>query len=113
MVVKAEAFRKVGRFDSNTFMFAEEMILSELLKRQGYSYYFYDEYTVLHDHGASVKKAMSVLRGYEKAFESICYYYVQYRNTPAIVIGLAKVNFSIYKSMLWMKEKIKEFIKHE
>lgn len=113
MVVKAEAFRKVGRFDSNTFMFAEEMILSELLKRQGYSYYFYDEYTVLHDHGASVKKAMSVLRGYEKAFESICYYYVQYRNTPAIVIGLAKVNFSIYKSMLWLKEKIKEFIKHE
>ena len=36
MIIKCDAFREASRFDPNTFMFAEEPILSERLLKIGY-----------------------------------------------------------------------------
>lgn len=96
MIVRASAFCDVGRFDSETFMFAEEMILSERLAKKGYYFYFYNDYTVVHEHGTTVKKSASAIRAEKWAFQSCCYYYKKYRNTSEIIIFLAKVNFEVY-----------------
>lgn len=108
MIVKAAAFREAGRFDPNTFMFAEEMILSERLAPQGYCTYFYNDYVVVHDHGETVKKAMSLIQGYQRAFESCCYYYRRYRNASAFMIRVAELNFEVYKIYLRVLEKLKK-----
>lgn len=110
MVIRAKAFRKVEGFDPNTFMFVEEMILSERLSKKGYYNYFYNGYSVIHEHGASVKKTASAVEAEQWSFDSLCYYYKTYRNTPDFLIKIAKVNFVIYKSMIPLKVIIQKLI---
>lgn len=110
MVIRADAFQKAGRFDANTFMFAEEMILSERLEKIGFYCYFYDDYTVIHEHGTTVKKKASAVRAEKWAFDSCCYYYEKYRKTNKVILKWAKINFKIfllYFSIIlyWKKRK--------
>ena len=107
MIIKCDAFREASRFDPNTFMFAEEPILSERLLKIGYKTFFYNEWTVIHEHGASISKANSQLASEQWAFDSCCYYYREYRKTSNFTIKVAELNFHIYKRFLKMRLKLK------
>lgn len=108
MIIKAVPFRLAGRFDPNTFMFAEEMILSERLNSIGYKMYYYNDYTIVHEHGASVKKVSSVIKSEQWSFDSCCYYFERYRKTGCGIIKIAKLNFKIYKCILYLKNWLKK-----
>lgn len=50
LMVRAEAFFEAGCFDEQTFLYAEEPILSERLSRIGKRCWFCPSVTVVHDH---------------------------------------------------------------
>lgn len=110
MIIRAKAFCEAGRFDPKTFMFAEEMILSERLVRINYKNYFYNDITVVHEHGASVKKAATAIRSEQWAFESCCYYFKTYRGTSKMLISFAKLNFEVYKLQMRFRIFVKKII---
>lgn len=107
LFVKAEPFEKVNGFDPKTFMYAEEMILSEKLRKYNYYCYYWNDMIVIHEHGATTKKTSSILQNLTWSFQSCFYYYEKYRHTSFILLFLAKINFNVYKMIL----KIAWFIK--
>lgn len=110
MFVRSDAFWKVAGFDPNTFLYAEELILSEKMLHCGYVTFFYQPMKVIHAHGVTVKKAISVIKNVEISFQSNCYYYQHYRNTSSAIIRLAKGNFSVYKVLYFAKQLIKKVV---
>lgn len=111
MIVKAQCFELVGGFDTKTFLFAEEPILSERLLKKHFKTYFYNEWTIVHEHGASIKKIGYVLKSEQWAFDSNCYYYKQYRNVSNVVLFIAKINFAFYKLSTSLIDKLKNVIR--
>lgn len=101
MLMKADVFFDIGCFDENTFLYAEEVILSERLSRAGKKVYFYDGVTIVHEGGVTTKgndigEKKSYIAKRNRIFESEMYFYSQYKNVNGIVIGLAKLCFSFY-----------------
>jgi GT2 family glycosyltransferase len=107
MMIRASAFHKAEMFDPNTFLYAEEPILSRRMERAGYSVWFLRELTVIHKHAQTTRNALSRLRIMELDFNSMWYYYKTYTSASNFVLGLAKCNFAIFKCIhpIWNKLK--------
>ena len=81
----ADDFQAVGGFDEATFLYGEEVMLSERCKRIGKRAYFDSSVTVTHKGGNSTKNLRSeALRRYLR--QSNAHYYREYlRSNPLIV----------------------------
>ena len=91
LMVRADAFFEVGCFDENTFLYAEEPILSERLAAIGKRCWFCPSVIVVHEHGAVIgssykRKEMDLMQ-----FRSMAYYYRHYRKYPAWEISLVRM----------------------
>ena len=89
LMVDADAFLRVGGFDEETFLYAEENILSERMRRIGRICYFYPEVTAVHAHGATISRHFSRSRALQAQFRSMAYYYRRYRHYPRWKTALA------------------------
>lgn len=98
-MTRAKDYLDCGMMDSNTFLFAEEQILSERMNKIGKKVYYYPEVAVIHEHGQTIKEYFSMVASREMKFVSDCYYYTTYRKTPNWQINLAKFTY-------WLKKKI-------
>ena len=110
LFIRSTNFIEVDRFDSHTFMYAEEIILSEKLNKINKKVYFDNDINVIHAHGETVNKTTSVVRGLYWSFESTLYYFEKYRNIPSIITKLAKINFTLYIQLYQFKQKIKKIM---
>lgn len=98
-MVRAKDFFHCGMMDSNTFMYAEELILSERMKAIGKGVYYYPKATVIHAHGATTgKHAQNKSREWQ--FESLMYYYITYHHINSLMLQLGRMTH-------WLKKKIK------
>ncbi len=112
-VVRAEAFFDCGMFDPNTFLYAEELILSRRMERQGYEVWFCRELEIIHKHAQTTQNAFSAFRMLEIDFQSVSYYYKTYTDTSSLLLLLAKCNFKIYKYTYFVWNKVKVLRKGE
>lgn len=106
MIVEAKKFQEIKGFDENTFLYCEEVILAERLRKQAYHMYYENSVKVLHEHGQTVKNAYSVLRGIELSFQSSLYYYTNYRKLNRIVIRFARLNYAVFAKLFAFKKKL-------
>ncbi len=98
MLVDLEVMEKMGWFDENTFLYAEEPILAEKLLKHGYRMAYTDSVYVRHMHGSSTSKMKRKVTT-SIALESELYYLKKYRNYGKVRLFLAKVGF-LYKNMV-------------
>jgi GT2 family glycosyltransferase len=84
MLFRASAINMIGAFDENTFLYYEEAILSEKLRRQGLLTYVVPSGLVIHKHAAIIKRLpeANILR---YGLKSQYYYLIRYRNHSRIV----------------------------
>lgn len=113
MLIKAAPFKEVERFDSNTFMFGEEMILSERLEKKGFKTFYCSNYTVLHEHGVTVKNTSTILQTDDWCFNSELYYCKAYRNIGCIFYYFAVLNRFFNRTAIVFKEFIKKLLLKE
>ncbi len=106
MFIRAKAFEKAGMFDQNTFLYAEEMILSKRLERVGYNIYFLREIEIIHNHAQTTKKTISQLKSTEIDFHANYYFYKNYTDASAATLFLAKVSFKLLKCGVILKSII-------
>jgi GT2 family glycosyltransferase len=78
-----EAWELAGGMDPHTFLYAEEPILSERMLRVGRKTYFLPTVTVVHEHGATIRKHMGSRKAAWLQYRSNAYYYRSYRGCPA------------------------------
>ena len=105
-ITDAERFDSVGGFDEHTFLFYEEVILAERLRKRNYSMYYTDDVRIIHEHGETVKSAFSVIRSIDISFRSALYYFGEYRHIPKPVIILAYCNYGIFRLLFRIKKAI-------
>jgi len=97
MLVDLNVLEKVGYFDENTFLYAEEPILAEKLKSIGYRMAYYPKVYVRHLHGVSTIE-FGDKRRYFMQLEADLYYYKKYRGYNKFQLLLVKLgrNYSFY-----------------
>ena len=106
LFLRSNAFNMVEGFDEHTFLFAEEMILSERMLQAGYKCYFFNELTVVHEHGATRKNTNSVINSFKWSFESCLYYCKEYRNVSLIIAAIAKMHFACFLLLYRIKHSV-------
>ena len=99
-LMNAKDFFDCDMMDSNTFLYAEEIILSERIKLLGKKNYYLPSVTVIHAHGVTTSKflnnnLMSIIQ-----FKSEFYYYNKYIKVSKIVLLIGKISFYIYISLI-------------
>ena len=96
-IVKAQEFYRCGMFDPHTFLYAEELILSERMKRIGLNAYYYPKVCVIHEHGKTTSK-FPQNQTQDIQFESDMYYFKEYRHTNWFLLLLGEVTHFLRKS---------------
>ena len=96
-MVKAEDYFACGEMDPNTFLYSEEMILSERLRKIGKGVYYYPEVSVVHEHGATTRKYYDKVRIRELKYQSEKYYYTTYIGTPKWQFPVGNLTYSLKK----------------
>ena len=96
-MVKADDYFACGEMDPNTFLYSEEMILSERLKKIGKRVYYFPEVSVVHEHGATTRKYYDKVRIRELKYWSEKYYYKTYIGTPKWQFPVGDLTYSLKK----------------
>ncbi|NMA47716.1 MAG: glycosyltransferase family 2 protein [Lentisphaerae bacterium] len=97
VLVDADAFAAVGGFDDRTFLYNEEMILSERMARQGFKAYYYPKVSVLHYERASTKGTAVEQRRAKISQQSLKIYYRYYRHASWVSIFLLDLAEAVYR----------------
>jgi len=92
-MVDARDFFECGEMDPNTFLYGEEMILSERMKKIGKQIYYLPSAAVVHEHGMTTTKYYNTLKIRQMKLESDSYYYRNYIGTPRWQIALARFTY--------------------
>lgn len=90
LMVEAEAFFRAGMFDENTFLYAEENILSERLGTIGKGCWFNPSVQVVHEHGSTVNEHLRNKESALMQFRSMAYYYMHYKGYSHLSSVLAE-----------------------
>ena len=104
MLVRRSSFEAVGGFDEHTFLYMEEGILAERLRRLGLGEYYVDEVAIRHEEGGSTgstrtrdRKALdNLLKKRKRVFDSEMYYFRKYRKTPDLLLSAASFSFAFF-----------------
>jgi GT2 family glycosyltransferase len=89
MVVDNNKLKEIDFFDENTFLYAEEPILSEKLIKKGYKTAYYNGVRIRHLHGFSTK-TFGNLKRFQLNLSSDLYYFSKYRNFSKTRLFLIK-----------------------
>jgi GT2 family glycosyltransferase len=95
-IVKALDFLHCGMMDSNTFLYGEEVILSDRLRKINKNSYYLPEVAVLHEHGQTISQHLNSAKSMKLQFRSESYYYQKYRGISSISILLGKLSLLLY-----------------
>lgn len=107
MIIRAAAFHDAGMFDENTFLYAEEMILSKRMEAAGYRIYYCKELEVIHNHAQTTKKALAAFRMVEIDFYANLYFYKYYANTSGVILFCAEISFKLLKLCINIKNALR------
>ena len=94
-MVKAADFFKAGMFDSNTFLYGEEKMLSERFLKIDKKCYYEPSVKILHVHGGTTSNHLHKKKIEKMVFDNECYYYRNYLGVNFLLIQLLKLTRSI------------------
>ncbi|MBD3724741.1 MAG: glycosyltransferase family 2 protein [Flavobacteriaceae bacterium] len=69
MVMKRDLYLEVGGFDEDCFMYSDDIDLSYLVKKAGYSNYYYADTTVIHYKGESTVRDGLYMKRFREAMQ--------------------------------------------
>lgn len=95
-VVKTEDFIQCGMMDTNTFLYAEETILTERMKKIGKVPYYLPSVSVVHAHGQTTENTIGNKGINRYMIESEKYYYHEYMKTPKWKLFLGEIIYKLY-----------------
>jgi len=96
LLIKIEDFINCGMMDENTFLFAEETILTERLSKIGKYMYYYPQVSVLHRHSETISKFYNERKKMMLQFKSESYYYASYIGISRFSMFIGKLSTELY-----------------
>lgn len=107
-VAKMDIFKKIGYFDENTFLFYEEDIIAEKIKKAGYKIYLLNDISFMHYDSQTIGKVMKSIRKIQILFDSKIYYHKEYNNANKFQIFIFKILRSIRKFEVYITNIFKK-----
>lgn len=104
-MVNAKYFYDVDMMDPHTFLYYEELILTERMRNIGKSVYYLPSVTVVHEHGVTIKKFNSYLKMEKFNLQSGIYYYRHYKKTPWVIILIGAFLYRLFNYYVAFKNK--------
>ena len=95
-IAKVNDYFKCGMMDSNTFLFAEEVILSERLKKINKKAYYYPDVSVIHTHGETISAHIKSKNILLNQYKSLSYYYSKYKGINRFSVFLGRISVMLY-----------------
>lgn len=95
MVMRLKDFLDVGMFDPNTFLYGEEPILAERLKKKGKHMYYENRVSVLHYEGETIVRLNGRKKSEYMVMESNCYYFRNYLHYNSLLVWIYKWTFKL------------------
>ena len=99
LLIRAEAFEVVGGFDTGTFLYAEEQILAERMKRHGYCMYYTTEARVIHHHGMTTSQFLTSRANSTAMLESLFHYYRTYIGLSRLEARMFRFSATVYSHL--------------
>lgn len=90
-----EFFCKIGGFDEGTFLYYEEQIFGERIKKNNGKVLYLEDLKVIHNHNFSRKNALEEARLYRIFYNSARYYEKEYIGVSWIIMVLSRVWYEI------------------
>lgn len=107
LLMPIQVFKEIGMFDSNTFLFGEELIIAERLKQIDKECYYFPNCEIIHNHHQTINKYLNYVRDKTVFTQSILYYYTNYRGLPKwigiICMFLLKIAFNMHNVVQKLK----------
>ncbi len=99
MLLRRAVFEQTGLLDENTFLYFEELILHEKLRRLGWRQAIVPEGVVVHKGGMATSE-LDPSRLRESGRESLRYYLMQYRNCSRILTRIILLSLRV---PIWLR----------
>jgi hypothetical protein len=96
MLFKSKVFNEINGFDEGTFLYAEESILSEKMRRINKFFYYYPKISIFHDHSKTISKYFTSKNRLKNMFRSDLYYYKNYKKINLFQKFFAKLGLNTY-----------------
>jgi GT2 family glycosyltransferase len=96
MLMKYSTFKECGMMDENTFLYSEEIILSERLAKISKFNYYLPDVSVIHIHEYSTSKKFKTFEKNKLIFKSEIYFYKEYKNCSSFEIFFVKLFYYIF-----------------
>jgi len=94
-MINYQRFKEINFFDTNTFLYYEENILSSKLKKYNYRSYIDTRILVNHNLSVSVDKSINKLKKYKLLKDSQMYYEKKYNNINIFQLFLLRLFYYI------------------
>jgi GT2 family glycosyltransferase len=111
LLVRADIFFLARGFDPKTFLYAEELIYNERIKKLGYKSYYFRDVRIIHECGAIISLTCSTSRTEIFFRESMLYYYTRYVGMSRLDRFMYDVAAMVYHCLWLPIIKIKRYIK--
>ncbi|MDK2771259.1 MAG: glycosyltransferase family 2 protein [Flavobacterium sp.] len=108
MVMKRDLYLEVGGFDENCFMYSDDIDLSYLVKKAGYSNYYFADTTVIHYKGESTVRDGLYMKRFREAMQ---FFYKKHFKKSwffDVVMQLGSFAFSLLKVFQSKTIKVKK-----
>ncbi len=99
LLFNSDYFQKIGMFDENTFLFAEELILAEKIKLLNLKCGYFPLISIIHKENEIIGNSFSKLKRTKLMFQSDIYYYRKYIKTPLILIHIGRFSFYLFANI--------------
>ena len=110
-VIKYDVFEKCNFFDENTFLFYEEDILANKIKKLGYEEYSLNNISFTHYESQTIDKAYSYLKKIKMLQKSKMYYQKEYNNINIFQIAIFKILNLLRKIELIIEVPVRKVLK--
>lgn len=101
MLLKSGPFAAANLFDEQTFLGAEEYILTERLRKIGFRFYYLPTVSVIHNHGQSaIARTGGEVRHYPSGLKSMLYYFREYQGVSRVSLSLFQAAATLYGRVL-------------
>lgn len=107
IVVRASDFNAIEGFDPGTFLYWEEAILGEKIRKIGKLIWFNNDVKIIHNHSTVVRKSYSEIERLRLNYQSSIYYYSKYKEISILQKIFSRILFELFVPLFWAKNVIK------
>jgi len=95
-LLRTAAFVKAGMFDPYTFLYSEESILGDRIKKAGFRVYYYNPVKIIHEHQVTAKTLNLFDKLLKDLYDSNRYYQKEYKDINLFELLMYDLSYYVF-----------------